>query len=136
MAAFVIFTATDIPSLVVELNGWGANIEQLAAELRGAIVHGAVDTAALRNRMALLEQRTEQIGSVGTRAVSEIETIMAAFRAVFIFSRDERLSDGEALKAELRVLVAQVQPNSSRSTQQQQQQRQPHASKSRAPSAR
>ena len=108
MAAFAIFAATDIPSLVVELNGWGANIEQLAAELRGAIVHGAVDIEALRNGMALLEQRTEQIGSVGTRAVNEIETIMTAFRAELILSRGERLSDGEALKAKLRVLVAQV----------------------------
>ena len=81
MAAFAIFAATDIPSLVMELNAWGANIEQLAAELRGAIVHGAVDIEALRNGMALLEHRTEQIGSVGTRAVNEIETIMTAFRA-------------------------------------------------------
>ena len=109
MAAFAIVVVTNIPSLVVELNGWGAHIEQLAAELRGAIVHGAVDNEARRNGMALFDQRTEQIGSVGTRAVNEIETIMTAFRAELILSRDERLSDGEALKAELRVLVAQVQ---------------------------
>ena len=109
MASFAIFTATDIPSLVTELNTWGASMENFTTEIRSAVVSTAVETETLRNGIALLEMRTEQIGSVGNQAVHEIEKIMAAFRAEIILNKQERLADGEALKAELRVLVSSVQ---------------------------
>ena len=109
MASFAIFTAKDIPSLVTELNAWGASMENFTTEIRSAVVSTAVETETLRNGIALLEMRTEQIGSVGNQAVHEIEKIMAAFRAEIILNKQERLADGEALKAELRVLVSSVQ---------------------------
>ena len=109
MASFAIFTAKDIPSLVTELNAWGAGMENFTTEIRSAVVSTAVETETLRNGIALLEMRTEQIGSVGNQAVHEIEKIMAAFRAEIILNKQERLADGEALKAELRVLVSSVQ---------------------------
>ena len=84
-------------------------MENFTTEIRSAVVSTAVETETLRNGIALLEMRTEQIGSVGNQAVHEIEKIMAAFRAEIILNKQERLADGEALKAELRVLVSSVQ---------------------------
>ena len=43
------------------------------------------------------------------KAVGELDAIMQAFRAELVQSRAERAADGEALKVELRQLVAAVQ---------------------------
>ena len=109
MAAFAIFDATDIPSFVMEMNTWGANIEQLAAELRGAIVNGAVDVEAIRNGLALIEMRTEQVSQFGGKAVAELDTIMTSFRAEIVQNKSERIAEGESLKGELRQLVVDLQ---------------------------
>ena len=109
MAAFAIFAATDIPSLVMELNAWGANIEHLSSELRGAIVNGAVDVEAIRNGLALIEMRTEQVIQFGGKAVAELDAIMTSFRAEIVQNKSERIAEGESLKGELRQLVVDLQ---------------------------
>ena len=114
MAAFAIFAATDIPSLVMELNAWGANIEQISSELRGAIVNGAVDVEAIRNGLALIEMRTEQVTQFGGKAVAELDAIMTSFRAEIVQNKSERIAEGESLKGELRQLVVDLHPQHDR----------------------
>ena len=70
-------------------------------------------TENMRNAVMLLDQRTATLGSVASCAVAELEAIMAAFRAEIMQNKTKHNSEvvacGEALKAELRVLVEQLQ---------------------------
>ena len=135
MASFAIFTATDIPSLVTELNAWGASMENFTTEIRSAVVSTAVETETLRNGIALLEMRTEQIGSVGNQAVHEIEKIMAAFRAEIILNKQNDLPMVKLSKLSSAFLSQVSRRSSTRSTAQLQRQ-QPPASKWRSRFAR
>ena len=110
---FSIFEATDVQVLVTELNTWGANIERAVSEIRNAVLLQGADLEVARNAMVLLDQRTETLNNVGSRAVAELDAIMIAFRSEILQNKvdlnAEILSLGEVLKSELRVLVGQLQ---------------------------
>ena len=74
----------------------------MAHGLRGAILMQGAELEAMRNGFALLEQRAEQVTQFGGKAVAELDTIIAAFRAEIVMNKAERVAEGEALKGELR----------------------------------
>ena len=84
---FTIFAATDVPHLAEERNTWGVNLEHLLSELRGAVFMQGADTESIRNAVMLLDQRTEALDSVGSRAVTELDAIMVAFHAEIVVSK-------------------------------------------------
>ena len=107
--AFTAFNAIDVPDLTTELNAWGAGMEHAVTELRGAILMQGAELEAMRNGLALIEQRTEQVTQFGGKAVAELDAIMTAFRTELVMNKAERAAEGEALKGELRQLVEHLQ---------------------------
>ena len=81
----------------------------MASETRNAVLLQGADLDGVRNAVVLLDQRLGAFSSIGGRAVAELDTIMTAFRAAFFQNKTDHKSEvvacGEALKAELRVLV-------------------------------
>ena len=78
-----IFAATEVLSL--EMNPWGANIEQMVSDIRNAVILQGVDTVTIRNSVVPFNQRTDALGSVGGRAVTELDATMVAFRPEIVF---------------------------------------------------
>ena len=109
MSAFDIFDATDVPGLTAQMNVLGGNLETAVTELRGAILMQGAEQEAMRNGLALIEQRTEQVTQFGGKAVAELDAIMTSFRAEIVLNKSERIAEGEALKGELRQLVVDLQ---------------------------
>ena len=107
------FSATDIQGFNAALNKWGAHAGHLITEVRNAVLLYGADPEVFRNGVTRLEQRTETLSGVGGRAVAELYVIMSAFRAELVLSKNEqqqaRFQEAEALKGELRKLVARLE---------------------------
>ena len=130
-SAFDIFDATTVPGLAEQLNAWGADLEitirnnyqiteaahneqkvtleAIVYDLRSAFLAHTAELENLKNAVVMLEMRAGQLEQYSGKAVVELDAIMAAFRAELVQSRGDRAADGEALKGELRQLVAAVQ---------------------------
>ena len=107
--AFAIFDAIDVPGITAQMNVWGGNLESAVSELRSAVLMQGAELEAIRNGLALIEQRTEQVTQFGGKAVAELDAIMTSFRAEIVLNKSERIAEGEALKGELRQLVVDLQ---------------------------
>ena len=59
--AFGIFDETDVLGLAAQMNVWGGNLESAVSELRSAVLMQGAELEAIRNGLALIEQRTEQV---------------------------------------------------------------------------
>ena len=130
-SAFDIFDATTVPGFAEQLNAWGADLEitirnisqnteaahneqkitleAIVYDLRSAFLAHTAELENLKNAVVMLEMRAGQLEQYSGKAVVELDAIMAAFRAELVQSRGDRAADGEALKGELRQLVAAVQ---------------------------
>ena len=130
-SAFDIFDATIVPGFAEQLNAWGADLETtirnfsqnteaahneqkvtleaIVYDLRSAFLAHTAELENLKNAVVMLEMRAGQLEQYSGKAVVELDAIMAAFRAELVQSRGDRAADGEALKGELRQLVAAVQ---------------------------
>ena len=128
---FEIFDATTIPGFTEQLNTWGANMEttttdlasnveaalrqqntqfeKLVYDFKSTFMTQSADLENFKNGVIQVELRTDRMEQLSGKAVGELDAIMQAFRAELVQSRAERAADGEALKAELRQLVAAVQ---------------------------
>ena len=102
VAAAVLFSATDVPGIVFELNAWGHNIETPLAQLRSAIILWEGGVEQLCGVQALAGARTQQLTQVGAAAASELGGIIHAFENELEVGYAERHHEGECLKAELR----------------------------------
>ena len=99
--AFVIFDANEIIGFTAQMNVWGGNLESAVSELRSAVLMQGAELEAIRNGLALIEQRTEQVTQFGGKAVAELDAIMTSFRAEIVLNKAERIAEGEARKGEL-----------------------------------
>ena len=79
--AFAIFDATDVLGLAAQMNVWGGNLESAVSELRSAVLMQVAELEAIRNGLALIEQRAEQVTQFGGKAVAELDAVMTSFRA-------------------------------------------------------
>ena len=126
-----IFDATTIPGLTEQLHIWGANMEttttdlasnveaalrqqntqfeKLVYDFKSTFMTQSADLENFKNGVIQVELRTDRMEQLSGKAVGELDAIMQAFRAELVQSRAERAADGEALKVELRQLVAAVQ---------------------------
>ena len=126
-----IFEASAMPELIEQLNRWGANMEATTANLassvddamrqqnaqyegfvydfKSALMTQSADMETFKNGVVQLEMRTDRLEQLSGKAVGELDSIMQAFRAELVQSRADRAAEGEALKVELRQLVAAVQ---------------------------
>ena len=85
----------------------------MVSEIRNAVLLQGAEMESVRDAVVLLDQRAEALSSIRSRAESELDAIMTAFRAEILQNKTEHKSEvaacGEALKAELCVLVEQLQ---------------------------
>ena len=65
--AFAVFDATDVLGLAAQMNVWGGNLESAVSELRSAVLMQGAELEAIRNGLALIEMRAEQVTQSGGR---------------------------------------------------------------------
>ena len=86
-----------------------AQLETIVYDLKSAFLTQATEMETIKNGTIRLEMRTDQLEMYSGKAVAELDVIMTAFRAELVKSQAERAAEGEALKGELRQLVADLQ---------------------------
>jgi hypothetical protein len=91
VARGTVFGASDLPMLVAQLNAWAPQVELSVQQVRGAAM--------------VAEGRIQQLAEGGA---AELTNIVVAFRNELDSCTASRAAADEALKEELRVLVARV----------------------------